>query len=77
MAARTLPTNVTMSNFGIPMDGEVKKTPAIVTDGNGGYAYSVGVVSGDAITIGADYGIFSTTHTQNVPPEITTFRDPV
>lgn len=77
MAARTLPTNVAMSNFGFPMTGQVQKTPAVVADGNGGYAWSTSVVSGDALTVGADYGIFSTTHTVNVPPEITTLRDPI
>ena len=75
MAARPVITDVAMSNFGIPMTGLVQKTPIIVADGNAGYAWSTGA-SGDAITIGADYGIYSTTHSSNVPVEITTLRDP-
>lgn len=76
MGARPTITDVAMSNFGFPMTGEVQKTPAVVSDGNAGYAWSSGQ-SGDTITVGADYGIYSTTHSGNVAVETTTWRDPV
>lgn len=59
------------------MAGEVAKTPAVVAAGNAGYAWATSVASGDTITVGADYGVFDTTRTQNCPPEVTTLRDPV
>jgi hypothetical protein len=74
MAARPVLTDVAMSNFGFPMTGEVQKTPIIVSAGNAGYAWSTGA-SGDTITVGADYGIYSTTHSSNVAVEMTTLRD--
>lgn len=77
MSARPTITDVSMSNFGVPWTGGVQKTPAIVTAGNAGYAWCLDCDSGDAITIGADYGIYNTDQNANVSVEITTFRDPV
>lgn len=75
MAARPTITDVSMTNFGIPLAGQVNATPIIRTDGSAGYAWSTGA-SGDAITIGADYGVYSTTHSSNVAIEMTTLKDP-
>jgi len=77
MAARPVVGNVAMSNFGVPWTGLVQKTPAIVIAGNAGYAWALDCDSGDAITIGADYGIYNTDQSFNVPVEITNFRDSV
>lgn len=76
MAARPTITDVSMSNFGVPWTGAVQKTPAIVAAGNAGYAWALDCDSGDAITIGADYGIYNTDQSFNVPVDITTFKDP-
>jgi hypothetical protein len=76
MAARPVITNVAMSNFGVPLTGLVQKTPIILSNAPAGYAWAGDVDSGDAISIGADYGIYDTDQSLPVPVEVTNWRDP-
>lgn len=75
MAARTLPTNVAMSNFGQPLVGEKNKT-VVVTGPFNAVQTAQSVATSDVVTVGADYGVFDTTVTQNLVTESTNLRDP-
>lgn len=74
MAARPALTNVAMSNWGQPLSGQVQKTVSITyVDAQA----PASAATSDVLTVGADYGIYDTTHAGNILVIDTNFKDPV
>lgn len=74
--ARPALTNVVLSNFGQPLVGEKSKT-VVLSAGLSSFA-NIGnsAATTDTVSVGADYGIYDTTVSQNVTVEASNWKDP-
>ena len=73
MASRPAITNVAMSNWGQPFVGQKNKNVSITFVDAQAPASSA---TSDVMTVGADYGIYNTTHAGNYTVDDTNFKDP-
>lgn len=76
MSARPALTSVVLSTWGQPFVGAKTKN-VVLSAGLSSFA-NIGNSSAvtDTISVGADYGIYDTTSSQNCTVEATNFKDP-